>query len=91
MIRDLQSTYDNGLMLVETLLRNAFDRPRTPRSIAYKRGAQWALDFRILDVRAPLPYQPGTAEADAFFAGRNEGNEIWRAHQASNPDETSDG
>lgn len=87
--RTANSTYDDGLMLVEVLIRNAFDRPRTPRSVAYKRGAQWALDFRILDLRAPFPYQPGTAEADAFFAGRDEGNEIWRAHQAANPDATS--
>jgi len=72
-------------MLVETLMRKAFDRPRTPRSKPYKEGAQWALDFRIRGLRPPCPYPVGTAEADAYFAGRDEGNGIWRAYQAANP------
>lgn len=74
-----------GLALAEALLRNSFERPRTPRSQAYVDGALWALNFRICGLRPPCPYQAGTAEADAFFAGRDEGNGIWRAYQASNP------
>jgi hypothetical protein len=72
-------------MLVETLMRASFDRPRTPRSKAYMQGAQWVLDFRIRGHRPPCPYKAGTAEADAFFAGRDEGNEIWRIYQAGYP------
>lgn len=72
-------------MLVETLMRKAFDLPRTPRSKAYMEGVQWALDFRIRSLRPACPYAVGTAEADAFFAGRDEGYGIWRNYQAANP------
>jgi len=72
-------------MLVETLMHASFERPRTPRSKAYKQGAQWVLDFRIRGHRPPCPYEAGSAEADAFFAGRDEGNEIWRMYLAGYP------
>jgi len=71
--------------LVDDLMRTAFDLPRTPRSEAYKLGANWLLNFRILGLRPPCPFEPSTAEADAFFAGRDEGNAIWRAYMAANP------
>jgi len=72
-------------ILVDELMRGAFDRPRTPRSDAYMRGVRWLLDFRVDGQRPLCPFKPGTAEADAFFAGRDEGNEIWRAYMAANP------
>lgn len=72
-------------MLVETLMRRAFALPRTPRSKAYKEGAQWVLDFRVRGLRPACPYKVGTAEADAFFAGQGEGHAIWHAYQAANP------
>lgn len=74
-----------GAALVDELMRVAFERPRTPRSEAYKLGTLWLLQFRVHGWRPACPHDPGTAEADAFFAGRDEGNEIWRAHMAANP------
>lgn len=75
----------DGATLVDELMRNAFERPRTPRSDEYKLGVLWLLNFRVDGIRQPCPFHPGTAEADAFFAGRDEGNEIWRAYMAANP------
>lgn len=70
--------------LVASLMRTAFEQPRTLRSEAYMKGARWLLEFRTQGLRPPCPYQIGTAEADAFFAGRDEGNAIWRAHEVGN-------
>lgn len=66
---------------VETLFSAAFDTPRDPRSAPYKAGVRAALTFRIDGTGFPLPYQPGTAEDDAYYAGIAEGHAIWRASQ----------
>lgn len=69
-----------GLDLVESLMRNAFDRPRDPRSDAYKLGMRELLAHRVLGVPFRCPYTIGTAEADAFFSGSDEGRMIWQLH-----------
>ena len=66
---------------VETLFRAAFDTPRDPRSTPYKAGVHAALAFRIDGTGLPHPYQPGTAEDDAYYAGIAEGHAIWRTSQ----------
>lgn len=66
--------------LVEKLFRDAFDRPRDPRSAEYKAGARAVLTYRVKGVRVRCPYQVGTAQSDAYYAGVNEGHHIWRAH-----------
>lgn len=63
---------------VDTLFRAAFDTPRDPRSAPYKAGVHAALAFRIDGKGFPHPYQPGTAEDDAYYAGISEGHAIWR-------------
>jgi hypothetical protein len=70
-----------GLQLVDRLMKEAFDIPRDPRSDAYKLGARELLAHRILGVHFRCPYPLGTAEADAFFAGSNEGRTILQLHQ----------
>jgi len=79
------STIPNGATratgdLVEHLMKLAFDRPREPRSDAYKNGVRAVLAFRAnstFDISAP--YAAGSAERDAFIAGMDEGREVWRS------------
>lgn len=63
------------------------NRPRDPRSDAYKRGVHAALTRYVELVTPPLPFDAGTAEADAFFAGEEEGRLIiartWEQEQVA--------
>lgn len=63
---------------VDQLYQTAFYNSRTPRSQEYKAGARMALEHRIERKDIEVPYQVGTAAADAFFAGIEEGKTIWR-------------
>lgn len=56
----------------------AFDVPRDPRSHEYKQGVIAALSFRITGQKIPRPYALETAQADAFYAGIDEGHHLWR-------------
>jgi hypothetical protein len=69
-----------GLILVEELMRAAFECIRDPRSDAYKRGARELLKCRALGIALRCPYPMGTAENDAFYAGSSEGSVIWQRH-----------
>ena len=68
-----------GTLSVDQLFQTAFYNGRTPRSQEYKAGALMALEHRIERKDFDMPYQVGTAAADAFFAGIEEGKTIWRA------------
>jgi hypothetical protein len=62
---------------VDQLFNKEFFPGRSPRSAPYRQGVRSVLDFHIADIAfPPLPWPEGTAEADAFFAGQNEGWEI---------------
>lgn len=67
---------------VNQLYQAAFYNGRTPRSHEYKAGARMALEQRIERKDFDMPYQVGTAAADAFFAGIEEGKTIWRTAAA---------
>lgn len=71
-----------GVLSVDQLYQTAFYNGRTPRSQEYKAGARMALEHRIERKDIEVPYQVGTAAADAFFAGIEEGKTIWRAAAA---------
>ena len=62
---------------LDGLMAAAFDRPREPRSDAYKAGVRAKLSHAFDNVTIAMPYAPGTAEADAFFAGEDEGRAIF--------------
>jgi len=70
----------DALPLIEKLISAAFNIPRDPRSDAYKVGAREILMCRTIGTKYACPYKLGTAEADAFFAGSDEGNRIWQQH-----------
>ena len=57
----------------------AFHPHREPRSEAYRQGCLAALRYRLGEAGHVIcPYRPGTAEADAFFSGAQEGHAIAR-------------
>lgn len=64
------------LLTVDGLMAAAFNRPRDPRSDAYKQGVRAALTRYVERATPPVPFDAGTAEADAFFAGEEEGRLI---------------
>ena len=64
-------------LTVDGLMAAAFDRPREPRSDAYKAGVRAKLSHAFDNVKTAIPYDLGTAEADAFFAGEDEGRAIF--------------
>lgn len=68
-----------GVLSVDQLLQTAFYNGRTPRSAEYKAGVRAALEHRIERKDFDMPYKVGTAAADAYFAGTDEGKAIWRA------------
>lgn len=63
------------------IFNETFDTPRDPRSAEYKAGVMAALCFRINGQKIPRPYALGTAQADAFYAGIDEGHRRWRVEQ----------
>lgn len=69
-----------GLSLVSQLMEAAFDCPREPRSDAYKLGARELLTNRVLGSSFRCAYRLGTAEADAYYAGSDEGRTIWQRY-----------
>jgi hypothetical protein len=69
----------------EELFESAFSEPRNPRSGEYKAGVLAALWHHAHDGE-PIrcPYASGTAQADAWFAGVDEGHSIWRESREPN-------
>lgn len=59
-----------------TLHREAFDKPRDPRSHEYKHGVLEGIKSGLGEIADGLPYIEGTAQADAWLAGFDEGRHI---------------
>lgn len=60
----------------------AFSKPRSPRSDEYRHGVIETLKFRLgesIGVFEMKQYKLGTAQADAYLAGCDEGNRL--AHE----------
>jgi hypothetical protein len=68
---------------VDDLMAEAFAPGRDPRSAEYKAGVRAILERKLNGTALPLPYALGTVQADAYMAGWDEGNAIWRALQES--------
>lgn len=61
---------------IDLLIDTAFASPRDPRSPEYKAGVRAALEKRFNGVAIACPYELGTAAADAFLSGLDEGRAI---------------
>lgn len=61
----------------EKVFQEAFGKARDPRSSEYKLGVLVCLQVRLDGaVGVRCPYQQGTAEADAFWSGVEEGKAL---------------
>jgi hypothetical protein len=61
----------------------AFLKPRDPRSDEYRRGVIDVLRFRLDEENGAFgknQYKLGTAQADAYFAGCDEGHRLAREY-----------
>lgn len=64
---------------IDRLMAEAFSVPRDPRSPQYHAGVRAILERKLIGTPLPaLPYLLGSARADAYFAGQNEGLAIAR-------------
>lgn len=69
------------MSVARQIFDQAFSAPRDPRSIAYKKGVLAALEFRLGECSGiARPYRLGTADADAYFSGLDEGHRRATAH-----------
>lgn len=50
----------------------------TPRSAEYRRGIEDVLRLKFGGQPIRCPFQPGTAQFDAYFAGNDRGHAIYR-------------
>lgn len=77
-------TAPRPLPTAAALYEQAWSKPRTPRSPEYKDGVLGLLRYQLRETAGCRnPYKPGTAEADAFWAGVDEGWQILRNHGAA--------
>lgn len=70
---------------IEAILASAFapSLNRLPRSPEYSEGARAALLQRFVGKPFACPHKEGTAAADAFFAGADEGRRLHADHCAT--------
>ena len=71
----------------DEIFKDAFSTARDPRSVEYKRGVLAALKFRIEKTPIVNPFPEGTAAADAFCSGLDEGHHRWRSENAHSIDD----
>ena len=70
------------LALIEQAMQARFSSGY-PRSAAYKNGTRSIFQQRIIGGRiGPLPYPAGSAKADAYFAGQQDGRALFAAYLA---------
>ncbi|MEA3413159.1 MAG: hypothetical protein U9R74_16685 [Pseudomonadota bacterium] len=85
-----QSTADRQRERLMTIALRIFEQAfapekyRSPRSHAYKSGVLCFLRFKAGEIAHPdnrIPYPPGSAESDAWYAGMDEGYARWRSQR----------
>ena len=64
----------------KNLFRSRFEHG-TPRSLEYKQGVLYGLQRVIEEIeQTDCPYRVGTCQADAWFAGNDEGRRLGLSH-----------
>ena len=76
---------DKQYRLVQRLLQVAFGATRDPRSREYKAGVHDMLVCKLCGQPLTCPHPLGTAAADAWLAGRDEGMYILKQRLTPNP------
>lgn len=62
---------------IDAIMNKTFPQGRDPRSDEYKAGVRAQLARLIEGTPLRYPYRMGTAQADAYFAGMDEGRDVW--------------
>lgn len=73
---------------IDAMMAATFHAGRDPRSEEYKAGVRALLTQRLTKNQVPFPYEIGTAGADAYFAGIDEGFVVWERYAKSSKDMT---
>jgi hypothetical protein len=69
-------------MTAQQIFDERFGRPHDPRSKPYKAGVLYILRRKAGEIeRQVCPHATGSSEADAWYAGVDEGLLLWRAEQ----------
>ena len=79
--RSPNQLYITDMAKAQELFDKAFFEGRAPRSDEYRKGVMDALRFRFDGAKIACPWPQGTAQADAYYAGVNEGHGIWRNYE----------
>jgi hypothetical protein len=58
---------------IDALARERFAPGKTPRSEAFKAGWVAGIKWKLYGVQVEFPYVVGTPQADAYFAGVDDG------------------
>ncbi|MBK9442567.1 MAG: hypothetical protein IPN53_15220 [Comamonadaceae bacterium] len=80
-----QQQVDTQWQLVRRLMAAAFDGAREPRSPAYQAGVRAALAHKLCGTPKTLPFDMGTAQADAWLAGCDEAYAILKQRLQPQP------
>lgn len=65
------------LQRAERVVEEAFPRHNTPRSEEYKAGARAILKYLLAGNPIVCPFDPATAQHDAFYAGVDAGKRMY--------------
>lgn len=65
------------LQRAERVVEEAFPQYGTPHSDEYKAGAKAILQYLLAGKRVLCPYNPATAEHDAYYAGVDAGKRMY--------------
>ena len=76
----LATVYPTELALLTSMMAEAFFKARHPRSDEYRNGARDLLLLKLVEKPLKNPFTPGTAQADAWWAGVEEGKTIMKSH-----------
>jgi hypothetical protein len=76
-------------MTAQELFDQAFNVPRDPRSAQYKQGCLYIIRLKLGECRSePCPYPIGTAHADAWLFGAEEGHKIYNRYRFDSEQKT---
>lgn len=82
----LATAKPTALQAVNSLMEWLFRPGRDPRSAAYHAGVRDMLLFKLCHQQLKQPYTVGTAEADAWWAGNEEGRTAIRVRLQARED-----
>jgi len=81
-----KATREERLATTEELFVRAFQKGKTPRSVAYQRGVMAALIYTFAEIKVAgnCKFKAGSAEFGAFYAGA-EGHQLYFEYSATRP------